>query len=339
MGVERTKVFVSYSHKDTQWMERLKVHLTPLEREGMLDFWIDTDIEPGQQWYDEIEEAIAEAKVAVLLISPDFLASDFIATEEIPRVLAAADKEGLKVIPIFLAPSNVGSFKRISRFQGVNDPQHTLISLPAAEQDEMLVKASDAIIKALDQPIRIWHKRPFRRSVGAALAAAVLLIGLWASWPTIQARSTQAVMLVPDFQLRQLLPLIDGNVVHPARLQISYGGVQMSVDTMRQRIYVLGGSREVLQKVMDNMPEEDRYAAIRAFLRDANVEGEAFDKAFGMLTDGVPMFIETPKIKRDDLINLKILKEKEGGTETLLDRDVTIEEGALTTIILNKENG
>ncbi len=339
MGVERTKVFISYSHRDAQWMERLKVHLTPLEREGMLDFWIDTDIEPGQQWYDEIEEAIAQAKVAVLLISPDFLASEFIATEEVPRVLAAADKEGLKVIPIFLKPSNINSIKRISRFQGVNDPQHTLSSLPTeAEQDEMLVKASNAIVKALDAPIRVWHKRTFRRSAGVAMALAAGLLGLWINWPAIQARSTHAVMLVPDFQLRQVLPLVDGNVIQPSQLKISYGSHEMSVDTMRQRIYVLGASRNVLQRVMDSMSEEDRFAAIRAFLREANIEGADFDKAFGILTDGVPAFIESPRLKKDDVIHLQILRDKEGNSETLLDRSVTIEEGAFTTLILNKEN-
>jgi TIR domain len=70
---KRTKVFVSYSHEDALWVERLKVHMKPLVRDGLVDFWDDTKIQPGMDWRAAIREAIGSTKVAILLISADYL--------------------------------------------------------------------------------------------------------------------------------------------------------------------------------------------------------------------------------------------------------------------------
>lgn len=80
----RTKVFVSYSHVDAEWLKRLQVHLKPLERQGLVERWDDTRIAAGQKWQTEIRNAIDSAAVAILLISADFLASDFIDRDELP---------------------------------------------------------------------------------------------------------------------------------------------------------------------------------------------------------------------------------------------------------------
>jgi len=97
-------VFISYSHKDEAWKDRLVTHLGVLQRESLLDLWDDRRIGAGEDWYQKIEEAIARASVAVLLVSADFLTSKFILSKEIPHLLERQDKEGLRIFPVIIKP-------------------------------------------------------------------------------------------------------------------------------------------------------------------------------------------------------------------------------------------
>jgi len=92
-------VFLSYSHKDEAWKDRLVTHLAGLERNGLLRTWNDRLIQAGQKCLPEIETAMEEARVAVLLMSPDFLASKFIQTREVPRLLERRAQEGVHMVP------------------------------------------------------------------------------------------------------------------------------------------------------------------------------------------------------------------------------------------------
>jgi predicted nucleotide-binding protein len=75
---QRKSVFISYSHTDIEWLKRLQIHLKPLEREGAIELWSDEKIQPGSKWREEIRDAIKKARVAVLLVSVDFIASEYI---------------------------------------------------------------------------------------------------------------------------------------------------------------------------------------------------------------------------------------------------------------------
>ncbi len=134
----RTKVFISYSHKDRPWLDRLQVFLRPLERDGLIERWDDTRIRAGDGWRDEIRRAIASARVVVLLISADFLASDFIEREELPPLLTQAREQGARIIPVIVGHCMLdGPNAHLMRFQAINPPNEPLEQLSEAERNRV----------------------------------------------------------------------------------------------------------------------------------------------------------------------------------------------------------
>jgi hypothetical protein len=135
---QKLNVFVSYSHEDKAWLERVQVHLKPLARGGKLGLWDDTRIKAGQRWRDEIEAALAQADVAILLISADFYASDFIANNELPPLLETQSKRGLAILGVHISYSHFEDDEILSEYQTVNTPNQPIKSLSEADQDKVL---------------------------------------------------------------------------------------------------------------------------------------------------------------------------------------------------------
>ena len=147
-ALAQRKVFISYSHKDARWLERLRVHLSPIERGGIIDLWDDTKIVAGAQWKEAILGALESARVAVALVSANFLASDFISQHELPTLLSRASSEGTIIIPIIVSPC-LFLESGLSTFQAVNAPDRPLSAMTVAERERVLVKVAEAIRKRL----------------------------------------------------------------------------------------------------------------------------------------------------------------------------------------------
>ena len=138
-------VFVSYSHRDKQWLDRLQVHLRPLARGGDLELWDDTRLDPGDQWRVAIRGAIEQAAASVLLISADFLASDFVANEELPALLRRAERAGTRIIPIIVGPCRLASHPDLAAFQAVNSPSMALSKLAYADAEDVFVRVAEQV--------------------------------------------------------------------------------------------------------------------------------------------------------------------------------------------------
>ncbi len=147
----RRELFISYSHRDFKWLEQLRTHLKPLERNYNLERWDDSRIKPGDKWLVEIEQALARATVALLLVSPDFVASDFIDRKEMPSLLDAAQNQGLAILWVPLRPISLKLFPRIVQYQALFSPDRTLADMTDVEQDRTLAKISETILETIDK--------------------------------------------------------------------------------------------------------------------------------------------------------------------------------------------
>lgn len=146
---KRTSVFISYSHADSEWLARLRVHLRPLERDLAIEIWDDTRIASGSKWRSEIKKALESAKVAILLISADFLASDFIHANELPPLLSAAEKDGALILPVIVSPSRFLRTEGLRDFQSVNPPSNPLAKMGRAQQEDVFVELTEHIETAM----------------------------------------------------------------------------------------------------------------------------------------------------------------------------------------------
>ena len=100
--MSQNQVFISYSHKDEIWKDRMVSHLGVLEKAGQIDVWEDRQINPGSQWFEDIKHVVDRAAVTVCLISADYLSSDFCTKEEIPYLLERRERDGMLLIPVLL---------------------------------------------------------------------------------------------------------------------------------------------------------------------------------------------------------------------------------------------
>ena len=142
-------MFISYSHLDKQWLDLLKTHLKPLVKYKKLAVWDDKMIKSGEKWQDRIEGALASAKVAVLLVSPNFLASDFILEIELPTLLKAAESEGLYMLWIPVSASSYDTTD-LQPYQAAQEPKEPLDMLPEGRRNQVMVEICKRIAEACD---------------------------------------------------------------------------------------------------------------------------------------------------------------------------------------------
>ncbi len=132
---KNSNVFISYSHEDENFLDRLLIHLKPLERDGLIELWVDTYLRAGDNWKNEIEKALNRASVAILLVSADFLASDFITDNELPPLLKNAEEKGTRIVPLIVKPCRFTRDKNLRHFQALNDPKQSIVLLPYGERE------------------------------------------------------------------------------------------------------------------------------------------------------------------------------------------------------------
>jgi hypothetical protein len=98
------ELFYSYSHVDEPLRKELEKHLSLLKRQEYLTGWHDRDISAGTEWQQEIDTHLTRANIILLLVSPDFMASDYCYDSEVKRAIERHQAGEARVIPVILRP-------------------------------------------------------------------------------------------------------------------------------------------------------------------------------------------------------------------------------------------
>jgi hypothetical protein len=147
----RNLVFVSYSHHDTQFLDQLQTHLKPFVRRDAITVWSDMQIQPGSKWLEEIKAALAKTAVAIMLVTPSFLASDFIHEHELGPVLTEAAAGGVKILWVLIRDCAYNETP-LKDYQAVVSPPGKPFALMKADRDTAWRRVCESIAKAVNQP-------------------------------------------------------------------------------------------------------------------------------------------------------------------------------------------
>jgi len=167
--VPLSAAFICYAHADNtsadpkqRWLDRFLEFIRPMTRQEELNVWSDRQIKIGEDWNTRIRQQLLAAKAIVLLVSPAFLASDYIAQHEMPLLLMQAKERGIPIIQLLVSPCLDEETKfrypdhktgpnefSLRSLQAANAPSKTLIEMTEAEQNRVLIEAARTLWAAL----------------------------------------------------------------------------------------------------------------------------------------------------------------------------------------------
>lgn len=144
------KIFFCYAHEDEPLLKRLKIHLRPLQREGLIEIWHDRDISAGAEWEYEIKKHLNEAQIILLLISPDFMDSDYCYSVEMQHAIERHECKEACVIPIILEHV-YWQVKPLRDLQALPTDAKPIMSASWHSQNEALFDVVEGIRKVAEE--------------------------------------------------------------------------------------------------------------------------------------------------------------------------------------------
>lgn len=147
---QRPTIFVSYSHKDQSWFDRVLAHLNSMGEYWRIDAWTDKSMIPGLLFRPQIFRAMDNADAAILLVSANFLSSQFIQQHEVPHLRHLNTEYNIKVVPIILSPCGweldpfIKDLEKLPKEGAISDLIHQ------SEQESAILNSVAAILDSLD---------------------------------------------------------------------------------------------------------------------------------------------------------------------------------------------
>lgn len=291
---QRNKIFISYAHQDRVFVERMKLFLEDLEPSFPgFEVWIDrSDMDSGDKWFVKIDAALAGARVAVLLFSHDFLFSSFIKTHELPRLMQAAESDGVALLPVIVAGGSRFKEHPLNAYNAINLGRE-LKTLDDAARDEVYTELQAAVRRRLQQAVA-----PARPPAAAAPAAAARAAPApIAPAPAAPRPATAPAMpLVPGLQpaLAALLDVDDDIVgVDVMALDANGDGITLfTLDMAEDEISVTLSDAETLAPLQLSAEArarlaDDRYGSNRVLGQRERLSVDGLKAEVGRLVAGV----------------------------------------------------
>jgi TIR domain len=159
MSQPAIEIFFSYACKDELLRDELAKHLKPLQNEGIIKDWHDREIPPGAEWKNEIDRHLESAQIILLLISADFLASDYCYSFELKRALERHESHEARVIPVILrfCDWKNTNFGKLQALPTDGKPIKSWL-----DPDEAFTDVVSGLRRSIDQLARTTAKTPIK---------------------------------------------------------------------------------------------------------------------------------------------------------------------------------
>jgi hypothetical protein len=153
-------IFISYSHRDGEWLSELLRHLAVLQAEGLVDAWSDENLRPGDDWPQEIRSALDRAHIAILLVSTNFLTSRFIMEKELPALLEREEAGKLKkILPLVVTPCAWQLNRYLKGIEKRPKQRDSLASGDAVQIASDLADFTVEVSQLLDEPMPVTFEK------------------------------------------------------------------------------------------------------------------------------------------------------------------------------------
>lgn len=144
----RKMAFVSYCHRNRKCQEEFQRFMIGLLEQGRMQFWVDEEIEAGDDWEDELYRALHSAEAAVLLVTQDYLASDYIRKRELPVL---RERYEAKTVGVYWLAYEHCTYEDawFGKLQALYDPKVPLSDLRRAKRQKALTEISRTLKRRL----------------------------------------------------------------------------------------------------------------------------------------------------------------------------------------------
>jgi hypothetical protein len=145
-----TTMFISYSRRDANWIQRLRTLLRPAERRGVLQTWVDADLEPGKSWKEQIQGRINRSQAALLCVSPALLKSTFVRKTEFPALTARRSDPSFRLFWTLIEPCAWQSVPNLSQIQAIGSTDFAVSeSATGADEQCRLIEIVNTLTRIL----------------------------------------------------------------------------------------------------------------------------------------------------------------------------------------------